>query len=297
MKLSRITHFIAAMLLLTLEAAAQDVNKLYLGDVTGMKSRSVDVPLYVENTNPDVAALQFDIAVPAGVTLSTTSSDCIIDYTRSTDHRMSVRALTSSESGRTYRIIMLSPMNSKFKANKGKVATFKASISSTASLEEGMTYPFTVSGAVLSDSLGSNVLTEYQSGSITIGANPDFTISGVQLTGASTVNPQDSVTLKWTVSNAGSAKAQGGFSETVYFVSTVTGEKCQIGTVYHNHELLESGATLNVETKMAVPRIVGLDGSFKVEVKLTPNKDSGEHAEYQLNNATLFEKVTEHKEA
>ena len=286
MKLSRITHFIAAMLLLTLEAAAQDVNKLYLGDVTGMKSRSVDVPLYVENTNPDVAALQFDIAVPAGVTLSTTSSDCIIDYTRATDHRMSVRALTSSESGRTYRIIMLSPMNSKFKANKGKVATFKASISSTASLEEGMTYPFTVSGAVLSDSLGSNVLTEYHSGSITIGANPDFTISGVQLTGASTVNPQDSVTLKWTVSNAGSAKAQGGFSETVYFVSTVTGEKCQIGTVYHNHELLESGATLNVETKMAVPRIVGLDGSFKVEVKLTPNKDSGEHAEYQLNNTT-----------
>ena len=159
MKLSRITHFIAAMLLLTLEAAAHDVNKLYLGDVTGMKSRSVDVPLYVENTNPDVAALQFDIAVPAGVTLSTTSSDCIIDYTRSTDHRMSVRALTSSESGRTYRIIMLSPMNSKFKANKGKVATFKANISSTASLTEGETYPFTVTGAVLSDSLGSNVLT------------------------------------------------------------------------------------------------------------------------------------------
>ena len=288
MKKFSLLNLVVALLLLATGATAQDVNKLSLGDASCMKGLSIDLPLYLENTDPAIVALQFDMSVPEGATISTTSTDSKADPTRTVDHRINVRRLPSGQ----YRVIMLSPTNKPFRANKGAVGTIKAKLSDTAPLVEGETYPLAMSGVVLSDSLGRNVMTASGNGSLSIGANPDFVVENVVLDGASTVNPKDSVTISWSVRNTGAADALGGFREQVSLVSTVTGESVNLGTVYHNDMLLSAGASQTVTHKFLVPRIVGLDGTFQVKVVLTPNSDSGERREYQGNNTTLSNEAT-----
>ena len=288
MKKFSLLNLVVAMLLLATGATAQDVNKLSLGDASCMKGLSIDLPLYLENTDPAIVALQFDMSVPEGATISTTSTDSKADPTRTVDHRINVRQLSSGQ----YRVIMLSPTNKPFRANKGTIGTIKAKLSDTAPLVEGETYPLAMSGVVLSDSLGRNVMTASGNGSLSIGANPDFVVENVVLNGASTVNPKDSVTISWSVRNTGAADALGGFREQVSLVSTVTGESVNLGTVYHNDMLLSAGASQTVTHKFLVPRIVGLDGTFQVKVVLTPNSDSGERREYQGNNTTLSNEAT-----
>ena len=288
MKKFSLLNLVVALLLLATGATAQDVNKLSLGDASCMKGLSIDLPLYLENTDPAIVALQFDMSVPEGATISTTSTDSKADPTRTVDHRINVRRLPSGQ----YRVIMLSPTNKPFRANKGAVGTIKAKLSDTAPLVEGETYPLAMSGVVLSDSLGRNVMTASGNGSLSIGANPDFVIENVVLNGTSTINPKDSVTISWSVRNTGAADALGGFREQVSLVSTVTGEYVNLGTVYHNDMLLSAGASQTVTHKFLVPRIVGLDGTFQVKVVLTPNSDSGERREYQGNNTTLSNEAT-----
>lgn len=283
MKKFRLLNLAVALLLLATGAVAQDVNKLSLGDASCMKGLSIDLPLYLENTDPAIVALQFDMSVPDGATISTTSTDSKAEPTRTVDHRINVRRLPSGQ----YRVIMLSPTNKPFRANKGAVGTIKAKLSDTAPLVEGETYPLAMSGVVLSDSLGRNVMTASGNGSLSIGANPDFVVENVVLNGTSTVNPKDSVAISWSVRNSGAADALGGFREQVSLVSTVTGESVNLGTVYHNDMLLSAGASQTVTHKFLVPRLVGLDGTFQVKVVLTPNSDSGERREYQGNNTTL----------
>ncbi|MBQ8695097.1 MAG: hypothetical protein IJ513_05570 [Bacteroidaceae bacterium] len=288
MKKFSLLNLVVALLLLATGATAQDVNKLSLGDASCMKGLSIDLPLYLENTDPAIVALQFDMSVPEGATISTTSTDSKADPTRTVDHRINVRQLSSGQ----YRVIMLSPTNKPFRANKGTIGTIKAKLSDTAPLVEGETYPLAMSGVVLSDSLGRNVMTASGNGSLSIGANPDFVIENVVLNGTSTINPKDSVTISWSVRNTGAADALGGFREQVSLVSTVTGESVNLGTVYHNDMLLSAGASQTVTHKFLVPRIVGLDGTFQVKVVLTPNSDSGERREYQGNNTTLSNEAT-----
>lgn len=286
MKQFKLLRLMAVMLLLSLNATAQDANKFYPGNVSCMKGLTIDLPLYLENTNPNIVALQFDIVTPQGATLSTSSSENKVDATRAVDHRINIRKLSSSGDNR-YRLILLSPTNKPFRANKGVLGTVKMTIADAAALEEEQTYPLTVSSVILSDSLGNNVMTAYESGSLSIGANPDFVVENVRLTGNTTVNPKDSIAIAWSVRNSGSAAAKGGFRESISLVSNATGEQINLGTVYHNNVILASGATHEVTSKFFVPRIVGLDGLFRIKVTLTPNSDSGERKEYQSNNTTL----------
>ncbi len=274
------------MVLTAVTVTAQEVNKLYLGDVTGMKSRSVDVPVYVENTSVNISALQFDVVMPKGVTLKTGSYEAVLDQNRVADHQVRMSILTGKE--RTYRVMLLSAGNKTLRANKGRLFTVRMDISSSEEqLVEGNTYPLTVSNVVLSDSLGNNVVTEYRSGSLTIGASPDFVVSNVRLTSsATTVNPGDDVEVGWTVQNQGGANAQGGWNAHVFIVSTTTGEDVRLGIARHNDEALASDESKDFTAAFTVPRTPGLDGSFQVQVRLLPNSDSGEPTEYQQNNTT-----------
>ena len=288
MKINRLLNLVVAMLLLAVTATAQDVNKLYLSEMTGMKNRSLDMPVYLENTSSRIVAFQFDVKTPDGVTLKTSGNKA--DETRATDHKVNVRQLSDG----TYRVMMLSPTNKTVRANRGSVASIVASISDSAPLEENGVYPIILSNVVISDSLGNNVMTSFENGTLRIGANPDFVIENVELNGASTVSPNDSVAISWSVKNCGAADALGGFREQVSLVSTVTGEYVNLGTVYHNDVLLAAGTSQSVTHKFLVPRLVGLDGTFQVKVVLTPNSDSGERREYQGNNTTLSDEAQEY---
>lgn len=282
MKTNRISIVLMLLMLVASPAVAQDVNRLYVGDVSAMMSTSVDVPVYLENSNPNIVAVQMDITVPDGVTLETSASYLKTEPTRVADHR--VKGIRNSNT-QTWRYILLSPTNQPLRANRGQIFSIRAKISGTAPMEEGGTYPLTVQNVVLSDSLGQNVMTGFDDGSLTLSPNPDFTVTNVRLTSNATVNPSDDISLAWTVNNIGSIASQGGWKEQLTLVSTSTGETCSL-SAQHYDEPLAAGASVERTATVAVPRIVGLDGSFKVQVKLVPNSDSGERAEYQQNNTT-----------
>ncbi|MCR4612662.1 MAG: hypothetical protein K5778_01530 [Bacteroidaceae bacterium] len=281
MKTFRIS-FLLALLLMGLHAVAQDVNRLRVGDVSAMMSTSVYVPIYLENTNPSVTAVQLDLTVPDGVTMETSASYLKTEDTRVADHR--VRAIRQG-STQTYRFILVSPTNQPLRANRGIVFSVRANISGTAPMEEGGTYPLTVSNVVVSDSLGHNVMTGYTDGSLIISANPDFTVTNVSLTSGSTASPSDEISLAWTVNNVGSIASQGGWKEQLSLVSTATGESCTL-TAQNYTDVLAAGASVARTATVTVPRLPGIDGNFKVQVKLVPNSDSGERKEYQQNNTT-----------
>ena len=280
------------MLFFAATATAQDINKIYLGDISGMMSSSVDIPVYVENTSQSITAVQFDIKTPEGVTLTNNSSKNIVDLNRCNDHKIQVRALSASVYGANrYRVIMLSPTNKTIKRNKGKLFSINATISSTAPMKEGTSYPIELFDVIISDSLGNNVITEYSGSSLYIGDNPDFIIKNVKISGNSTISPNNTISLSWQVNNIGGENATGGFYEQVSLISQTTNENLTLGIIRHNDVKLVSGDSLSVSAEFSIPRIVGLDGDFKVQVKLTPNNDSGERAEYQTNNTTLSDDI------
>ena len=260
---------------------AQSVNKLKVGDISCMKSVSVDMPFFLENTNPNVVALQFEVTVPQDVTINTQSSTAKLELSRTTDHQVRIVSLGSQR----YRLMLLSPTNTPFRANKGKLFSLKTSIASTAALEEGATYPVTIDHVVISDSLGHNVMTAYEAGSITLEPCPDFTVSNINVT-SSDVWPEGEVALSWTINNIGTRDSQGGWSEQITFVSDNTDETMYLTTMHYTDPLL-AGQSVSRNALVAVPRIPGLDGNCHVQIKVLPNSDSGESAEYQTNNTSL----------
>ncbi len=281
------------MLLTAIAATALDVNKFYIGQVSGMKSLPVDLPFYIENTCSNVTALQVDVIMPEGMTLQTNESYFTMEQSRIVDHRVKITQLNSNLYGaRRYRVMLLSPQNKTLFANKGKVFSVQALVAADAPMEEGHTYPIEVQEVVISDASGNNVMTEYQNGSLTIAPSPDFTVSNVEIAsingvaGASTLKPGDNFTLNWTVNNIGTADSQGGWSEQVQFISNTTGETVLVATSRHIDQTLASGASVNLTGDFTVPRIPGLDGSCKAQIRLVPGSESGEPAEYQQNNTT-----------
>lgn len=276
----RIYHILAFLWVTLSSLCAQDVNKLYVSDVNCMKSMSVDMPVYMDNTNPNIVALQFQVTVPEGTSINTAENSVVMDYGRAVDHRARIASL----GGNKYRVMVLSPTNKPFKANKGRLFTLQTSVASDATMDQATPYPVTLSDVVLSDSLGNNVMTAYGDGSVSLLPNPDFTVSNIRITSGNTVKPGDDITLAWQVNNIGSADGQGGWSEQITFVSE-SGETLALTTM-HYHETALQGTSVERTAQVQVPRLVGLDGDFHVQIKLIPNSDSGESAEYQGNNTS-----------
>lgn len=261
-----------------LSASAQSMNKLKAGDISCMKSVSVDMPFYLENTDPKVVAVQFEVTVPQDVTINTSSATAQPEITRTVDHQVHISSLGNQR----YRVMLMSPTNKPFRANKGKVLTLRTSVASAAALQVEETYPVTLSNVVIVDSLGNNVTTGYENGSITLEPCPDFTVSDIAITSGD-VSPEGNVALSWTINNIGTRDSQGGWSEQITFISDDTGETLALTTMHYT-DVLAAGQSVPRTANVAVPRIVGLDGAFHVQVKVVPNSDSGESVEYQNNN-------------
>lgn len=319
MRNNRLT-MLFVLVLTTLSTWAQDNNRLLLGEVTAKVGTSFDLPVIIENTCPDIVATQFELTLPQGVSLRTVnnSSDEVRYITkepnRLTDHTIRVKQLSTSSSGYRYRVMMLSPENKTIHANRGQVFAIRASIDNAATLEEGQTYPISLQNVVLSDVQGHNVLTGYDSGSLSINPSADFVVRDISITAGSTVQqggrdrfePQQDFTLTWTVKNIGSQanEPMEGWSEQIYLIGVqangsgnpvvqgtdnlvqTTGEKCLVATHRNSTETLQPGESRNYSASFTVPRIPGLDGLFGVQIKLVPNAGSGERDSYQSNNTT-----------
>ena len=281
------------MLLATVTATAQENNKFYVGDVSGMLSLPVDLPFYVENTSDGIVALQADVYMPEGMTLRTSENYVTYDKIRLADHRVSVTSLNTSEYGpRAYRVMMLSATNRPVSANRGMLFAVQATIAADAPMTTGQSYPIEVRNVVLSDVNGDNLVTEYDGGSVTIAPSPDFTISNPRIVAVeggsevSNIDPYTDITCSWTVNNVGSANSLGGWNVQMMLVSTTTGETVTMGTSRHIDEILDAGKSRDYTGLFSVPRIPGMDGQVKLQLVLVPGSESGEKAEYQQNNTT-----------
>lgn len=317
MRNNRLLMLLTGMLM-TLTTWAQNNNRLQLGEVTAKVGTSFDLPVCMENTNYDIVAVQFELTVPQGVTIKTVENSTnetryiTKEPNRLIDHTVRVKQLSSSSSGYTYRVMMLSPENKTIHANRGQMFAMRATIAGAATLEENQTYPITLQKVVLSDSQGHNVLTGYDNGSLTISSSADFVVRDISITSGSTeqydgrdrFEPQQDFTLTWTVKNIGSQanESMEGWSEQIYLIGVqadsngnpvisgsnvqLTGEKCLVATHRNTTEQLQAGESKPYSATFTVPRIPGLDGLFAVQIKLVPNAGSGERESCQSNNTT-----------
>lgn len=261
---------------------AQQVNRLYLQDVSAIKGKSVTLPVYMENTSSKIVAMQFDVGVPYSV-LSNMMAPAVMAESRSADHVVRVDWCPDNYDSYDYsyyRVMVFSPTNTPIKANDGQVLSLGLPLSEF--LEEEVDYRLILANVVLGDSLGNNLTTDFSGSVLRILPTPDFEVSDVSVN-SSTIQPGDKVDVSWKVTNVGNTASTGGWSESVYFVSR-TGEDVCVGTFNCDNNSLAPDAVENRTKQITIPQYLGIDGNVNMRVDLTPNSDSGESYGYRDNN-------------
>ena len=261
---------------------AQQVNRLYLQDVSAIKGKSVTLPVYMENTSSKIVAMQFDVGVPYSV-LSNMMAPAVMAESRSADHVVRVDWCPDNYDSYDYsyyRVMVFSPTNTPIKANDGQVLSLGLPLSEF--LEEEVDYRLILANVVLGDSLGNNLTTDFSGSVLRILPTPDFEVSDVSVN-SSTIQPGDKVDVSWKVTNVGNTASTGGWSESVYFVSR-TGEDVCVGTFNCDNNSLAPDAVENRTKQITIPQYLGIDGNVNLRVDLTPNSDSGESYGYRDNN-------------
>lgn len=272
----RRTLLYLTLLLLPLCAAAQDLNKLWIPDVTATANEQVALPVYVRNTCNDLVGAQFELTLPAGVTLDAASGQTT---NRCTDHEVAV-----SKNGNTWRVILYSPSNAPIQGHQGIL--FNITVTLGSAFSSGQHYTIGLGHPILSDSEGNNVLTGSECGELIIGPSADFVVTTVTSDKTSLV-PGNTMTATWTVANQGHAPSTSGWTEQLTLVSTSDDNQRALLGTFHCTDELAIGSSSTHSQSITLPQLVGLSGTVRLEVKVTPNSDAGEAVEYQNNNSTL----------
>ena len=274
MKAKQIFNIFAVLLLAVTSVMAQESNHLYIPDIIVEGGKQFQLPIYVQNTNSDITALQFTINLPSSVDASSWSQGSTTD--RTSNHKV----VASSRGDSVWTVMLYSTDNKKIRANSGVVFYLPTTISEI--VPEGSELTMELSRAVLSDSLGHNVLTNYDCGKITICKTPDFIVTDVSCD-KQQVNPEDTINISWNVKNIGSIVSTGGWSERIYLLSDA-GEETLLTTTYYNDTNLNEGEEINRSVNVGLKRLLGVDGKGNIKVQLIPNSDAGESAINRSNN-------------
>ena len=93
MKAKRIITIIAYLLAMV-STWAQDVNRLYIPDIEVNGGSNFVLPVHVQNTNSNIAGLQFTLTLPGGVTLR---NDEVELTERAANHKVRRHSLSSQK--------------------------------------------------------------------------------------------------------------------------------------------------------------------------------------------------------
>lgn len=275
MKTNRIYSLMTTLLLMmVIGVQAQENNKLYIPDVSATGGKEFQLPIHVQNTNQKITALQFTIKLPKGVDASKWENAIVSE--RMINHKVSVRSKGDS----IWTVIAYSPDNTTIIGNSGTVLSLPTTVAD--SIKEGSSLTMEMSRVVLSDSLGKNVITNFECGKITIGKTPDFIVSDVKCD-VTTINPEDNINVEWIVKNDAQVATTGGWSERIFLVSEA-GDVHLIKTTHANDEILAGGASTNRKTNVKLERLLGVDGKGHIRIEIVPNSDSGEREANRGNN-------------
>lgn len=279
---SKPKEFLCLFLLLAMSilgAAAQQKNRLYLQDINAIKDHDVSLPVFLENTNQDIVAIQFDLSI-ASNNIYLIEESAVLSKDRCDDHTLKVVYQGYNKYKLTYTFMLISPTNKPIKANGGEVFSIPVQIPDD--IEEEKPFALTLSNVVLSDSKCTNVATGSGDANLTVNPTPDFEVSDI-LAHASSFMPGEQMQVSWKVNNIGNADAKGGWRERIWLVSA-DGYQVNINTSYYDTQSMAQGSTVNRSADITLPNAIGLDGAANIKVELTPNNDSGESYSMKSNN-------------
>lgn len=271
------TRFLSVILLLcicTLGVNAQRANQLTIEDIAVEPGTSADLPIIISNTDA-VVGMEFDITLPSGITMDerATPTD------RIDGHQTTVKKMGED----TYKVMLYSPSNKPILGNNGTV--FMLHLHIPDHLEEGTEHPISIQHAVLGKATGENVLTRVLAGKIRIPFFPDLIPKNIKAD-KTTINPGDHITVSWTVENLGELATGDGWSEQISLVADDGSGSKLIGTTYYYQSL--AGKTLvNRSTEIDIPKLVGMDGSVKLQVRIIPFDTTKERENAKENNIQL----------
>ncbi len=271
------TRFLSVMLLLcicTLGVNAQRVNQLTIEDIAVEPGTSADLPVTVSNTDA-VVGLEFDLTLPSGITMDerATPTD------RIDGHLTTVKKM----GGDTYKVMLFSPSNKPILGNNG--AVFKLHLHIPGNLEEGTEHQMSVQHAVLGIATGENVMTKVSAGKIRIPYFPDLIPKNIRAD-KTTINPGDHITVSWTVENLGELATGDGWSEQISLVADDGSGSKLIGTTYY-YQSLAGKALVNRSAEIDIPKLVGMDGPVKLQVRIIPFETTKERENAKANNIQL----------
>lgn len=275
--INRFKCVVALLLLCCFQSIASEINKLYIPDVTVFKEKTISLPVYMNNT-AEITAIQFTLETPQQFVLSNTG----VLTDRKIDHEIVVREI----SDQNYMIMVYSPQNAIIQGNSGQLISLDITIPST--VNEGESYNMTLKDVVLSTTDGTNVMTEFSVGAMTVAKSPDLTISDVK-TDKTAYTPGSTINVSWNVKNIGARATEGGWKEQVYLVNAENSKL--LGTVYYESTLL-ADAGMTRQASIILPDIIGIDGQASIMVKLIPNSDAGEGPESTGNNTSNSSTIT-----
>lgn len=244
--------------------------------------KEVNIPVALTNYD-EVVALQLKLELPFAMD---EDSECRLSD-RSNGHSISVRRL----SGNTYLFVIFSASNKPVRGGAGDL--FYIPMRVPESCIAGEEYKITCSQQIISDVEGRNICNadfEEVAVVITDEPRPDLK-AGAVCAAESSVVPGGRISLSWTVTNVGDLNTSGGWKENVSLVS-VSGERCFLGTVYHEGTL-HAGGEISRQADFNIPSLPGIDGKVSVEVTVVADKDCGELPVDEGNNTAWSENSLE----
>jgi len=240
-------------------AKAQE-NTISIPNLTVAAGNTISMPVVVTNST-DIVAVQFNITVPDGININTSTTSLT---ERCSDHAITLRETDSHQ----YMAMIYSPTNTPISGSNGTIMTMELSASNN--VEEGSVHPLILTDVVLAQRDGSNMVTGFSAGNITIDSKPDLQISDITTSSISAM-PGDQMTVSWKVSNVSSKSATSGWKTDIFLES---GSTSKLVTSNWQEDVLDEGASVSSSIDFILPAILGLDGNTTIKVQITSTDES-----------------------
>ena len=276
-KQSSLRWLLLAMQLLFVGAiqAQDNTNVLSVPDFEGRVDKTVNVPIYLTNTQ-EVVAAQFDVELPFNV-----PADAMATLTnRANQHSVTINA----KGGKKFSVVIMSMQNNALRGNSGLLLRLPMQ-----TYDDGNTtqpYPIRLTNIVLTDRQGNNIATgtSMVTGNFIVSRDdvPDLTVLSVTPITLE-AQPNALFNCEFTVKNEGTGSTHAGWNEKVYLESAQTGVRTFIGSMYYA-DSLKAGLAVTRKFSVYLPSLVHADGQQYVYVELTPDPQTGELIVDQGNN-------------
>ena len=269
---------LVACLALSLSTFAQ--NTLQVSDIRIQPGKSVMLPIQMNNSQP-IVAVQFTISTPYGSWIRSSYTPVLTE--RATNHRAHISMINDT----ACNVMVFSPTNDAFLGHYGQLMSLD--LTANTELEEGASYDIKLSDVVLTLRDGSNVMTGWTDGKMTIENTPDLFIHDVQ-TDKADYMPGEQITVSWVTENIGAFALTSGWTANITIVNNANEER-YIGSFRKDLGAgsFAAGATEAQTVVLELPNVLGMDGEAHVRVELNADNDSGETWEHTANNTAASE--------